>query len=127
MADFENIPIDKSAEDFNYMHPVLWLNKKPTDSTVGKLKQLAIFDDIINKKRQIYYCGNVGNNYYNWQLCAETNISDGDSPSVDLSGYLKKDAISFTVDENSTDEQIPSAKAVYDLFNSITNGNEVAY
>lgn len=32
-----------------------------------------------------------------------------------------------SVSSSSTDNQIPTAKAVYDLFNSIVNGNEVAY
>ena len=32
-----------------------------------------------------------------------------------------------TISDLSTNEQYPSAKAVYDLFNSIVNGNEVAY
>lgn len=32
-----------------------------------------------------------------------------------------------TISSASTDTQYPSAKAVYTLFNSITNGNEVSY
>lgn len=32
-----------------------------------------------------------------------------------------------TINSQSTDTQYPSAKAVYALFNSITNANEVSY
>lgn len=36
-------------------------------------------------------------------------------------------ASATTITQNSTDDEIPTAKAVYDLFGSIVNGDEVYY
>ena len=36
-------------------------------------------------------------------------------------------ATATTITDKSTDEEIPTAKAVYDLFGSIVNGDEVYY
>ena len=45
----------------------------------------------------------------------------GDGGAVAAKGFAT------AVSPESSDGQIPSAKAVYDLFTSIVNGNEVAY
>lgn len=56
-------------------------------------------------------------------------ITDTNGDTHDLrDATAEKTANKVTsITSSSTDTQYPSAKAVYTLFNSITNGNEVSY
>lgn len=68
-------------------------------------------------------------------LVSGDTITVGWNPQYNYSGYYgmyvvvkaAKPAIIQTITSSSTDLEYPSAKAVWDLFNSIVNGNEVSY
>ena len=135
MADFEDIVVDFPTQDLENvingklgyiplkqgtitstelremlgLHPVKVL-EEPLEESEGSIYQLGILFG--ENKSQIYMCTSVSGSY-KWELVAETNISDGNN-NVEIN-------ITTSIDENSTNEQIPSAKAVYDLFSTYDN------
>lgn len=56
-----------------------------------------------------------------------TTSSGGSSTEGGSAEGSSNIALVTSITADSTDEECPSAKAVYDLFNSIVDGNEVAY
>ena len=59
----------------------------------------------------------------------EYSISTPNNSNVDTTNLVKKDSIVTVIDENVTDEQVPSAKVVYDkfqeVFQSVDNGKSL--
>lgn len=93
------------------VYPLIVASDPPTKSTKGYEKQM--YFDIENST--FYVCRGLIGSGYEWQKA----FTGGSGGSVDLSDYVKKDAISTDIDENSTDEQIPSAKLFYDTVGNI--------
>ncbi len=54
-------------------------------------------------------------------------LSALETQKVDLTDYEQNTNKTTTISSSSTNAQYPSAKAVYDLFNSIIDGDEVSY
>lgn len=57
---------------------------------------------------------------YFWKKIQEA-INEIDPTAANLQGK------STTITSESTDDEVPTAKAVYDLFSSIIDGNEVSF
>lgn len=81
-----------------------------------------------------------GNDYYDEYMWINTKFEFLGSTRVDFSNYYTKNETDLLLNDKeassnkiteitalSTDDKYPSAKAVYSLFTSITNGNEVTY
>lgn len=81
-----------------------------------------------------------GNDYYDEYMWINTKFEFLGSTRVDFSNYYTKSELNTLLDKkesssnkvtgitaSSTDDKYPSAKAVYSLFTSIVNGNEVTY
>lgn len=58
---------------------------------------------------------------------ASTGGNSTEGSSTEGSSGISNITLVTSITADSTDEECPSAKAVYDLFNSIVDGNEVAY
>ena len=52
----------------------------------------------------------------------EYSISTPNNSNVDTTNLVKKDSIVTVIDENSTDEQVPSAKAVHTAIQNVSGG-----